>query len=262
MGIKEFTPGIYENMPMNEYRNIKALNKSSMVYLQRSEFHYSNSQLGQNDGKISRAIAIGTALDMRLFEYECFKQNIKTHPFKTPKKYFIDNREIIYLHPEDLATIETMYSSLMKHPLTSKIFESGKPQITLLWLDKYTGVPCKARIDWLCEDINLIVDLKTTKNASDINFRWDAKKYKYNWQAAFYQDGYNQLTGNLFNFNFVCIENTPPYAPEQIAIYNLLQIDIDAATLEIDEIKNKYKVYLGNLYHEGYPQEITNLYLP
>jgi len=259
--IQEFNPGIYENMPMSVYRNIPALNKSSMTSLQRSDFHFHYNNKKSNN-KISRALAIGSALDMRLFEPENYKLNIKPHPLKTPRKYITEDREILYLHPEDINMIEKMYESLMAHPLTSNIFASGQPQVSLFWIDESTGIRCKARIDFLCIDINLIVDLKTTKDASYNQFRWDAKKYKYNYQASWYQEGYKSLTGKLLNWNYVCIENTPPFAQEQIAIYNLPQIEMDAAALEIDEIKLKYKHYTQNIIHAGYPIEVQDLYLP
>lgn len=257
----KFKPGIYYDMPMSEYKTIPGLNKSSMSLIKKNLFLYHNS-LKKIEKKISRALAIGTALDLRLFEPEEYKQNIKIHPLKTPRVYQVEDRIIYYIHPDDRKMIETMYTSLTTHPLTSKILASGRSQVTLLWNDHESGISCKARPDFICEDLSLIVDLKTTRDASYDHFKFDAKKFKYHWQGAFYQAGYLQLTGKLFNFIFMCIETQSPYAKEQISVYQLPQIEIDAAIMEIDEIKLKYKDYIQNKDHTGYPEIVTDLYLP
>jgi hypothetical protein len=46
-------------------------------------------------------------------------------------------------------------------PLTA-----GKPEQTMVWQDAQTGVWCRARIDWLHDDLSAIDDLKTTTRSA------------------------------------------------------------------------------------------------
>ena len=81
-------------------------------------------------------------------------------------------------------------------------FKGGKPEVTVLWDDEETGVPMKARIDYLKpEDMN---DLKTFSNAGKCDINWllaqHIVKYHYHIQVATYTEA---LPDHEFNFVFV-----------------------------------------------------------
>lgn len=255
----EFKEGIFANISMAEYRVIPALNKSAMTSIDISSFHYHNA-LKAKRKKISRALAIGSALDMKLFEPELYSKNVKIHKWKTPKEFIVNKEQVLYLHEDDMAMIDSMHRSIFQNPLTSKIFQSGLSQTTLLWMDSETGIHCKARPDWICEDLELMVDLKTCPLASYNKFRRDAKRFRYDIQALWYLEGWQRLTGKKFTFAFACMEKIAPYSKKQIAVYSLPDPEIEAARQEIEPIKEKYKLYV-NGDREGYPCTIQSLYL-
>jgi len=257
---KIYKPGIYENISIEEYKSIHALNKSSMVAVAQSPNAYHRYKLKER--KLSKSLALGIAIDMLLFTPAQFYLNFKKHPLKTPREYKVDEtRTIYYIHPDDWQKIENMHIALKEHKICSSILSSGRSQLTLIWNDQEHGFLCKARPDWTCDDIHIMADLKTTKNADKKYFSYDADRYKYMWQAAWYVEGMAALTGETYQFVFICIENTDQYVTkEQIAVYRAPEIEIQAALSEMEQAKRNYVRYLSGD-RSGFAQNIEDLYL-
>ncbi len=68
----------------------------------------------------------------------------------------------VFLKPEFLRQIEISAAMIEKHPDLSRCFRGGYPEVVIIWYDQATGVPMKARMDYL--KIQAIVDLKTFSN--------------------------------------------------------------------------------------------------
>jgi hypothetical protein len=78
-----------------------------------------------------------------------------------------------------------------KHPQLSKAFTGGMPEVSVFWTDAQTGVPCKARFDYLKP--RAIVDLKSYENVIGLPVRKAMARcvanYRYHIQAALYLEG-------------------------------------------------------------------------
>lgn len=64
--------------------------------------------------------------------------------------------------PDDWLRIEVTAAMLPLYPNLSKVFVNGYPEVSILWTDPETGVPMKARFDYLKR--KAIADLKTYSN--------------------------------------------------------------------------------------------------
>lgn len=117
-------------------------------------------------------------------------------------------------------TIIDMVASLNSVPLADKLL-NGQHEIPYFWTDEMTNEECKCRLDCLTEVKSqpIIVDLKTTSDASTDGFMRSAVKYGYDFQAAMYSEGYEKNTGKKPLFVFIAIEKEPPYS------VNILQAD-------------------------------------
>ena len=81
-----------------------------------------------------------------------------------------------------------------------------------------TGILCRCRPDFWRED-DIIVDVKTTEDASPEEFSRSLAKWRYHVQAPFYMDGIELATGRRpKGFVFLVVEKKPPYA---VAAYTL-----------------------------------------
>lgn len=113
-----------------------------------------------------------------------------------------------------------MCNALMENDFCRKLL-SGAKETPYFWTDDLTGEACKCRTDCIVEinGIPLVVDLKSTNNASTDAFCKDAVKYGYDFQAAMYLEGVKAVTGREFGFVFIAVEKTEPYS------INVLQAD-------------------------------------
>jgi len=93
----------------------------------------------------------------------------------------------IFLSPSLYTDIEIASAIIQNHRQLRKAFTGGQPEVSIFWFDPATGVPCKARIDYLKP--RAIVDLKTFVSRDmnpDKAIARAVATYKYHIQAAFY----------------------------------------------------------------------------
>lgn len=114
--------------------------------------------------------------------------------------------------------IKAMAAKLREHPMAAALLnpDHGRPELSLFWTDRPTGVAERARIDWLHERAGgrtVIVDYKTTLNAHPDGLSKALHQYGYHIQGAFYADGAQALGLGGPDLLFVLIfqEKTPPY---------------------------------------------------
>jgi hypothetical protein len=80
-----------------------------------------------------------------------------------------------------------MGSAMLGHPAAALLLGiSGEAETTHMWTDATTGLQCKCRPDWISEDGGILVDLKTTEDASPREFQRSIAKWRYHVQAGWY----------------------------------------------------------------------------
>ncbi len=94
------------------------------------------------------------------------------------------------LSAELMARIEYAAAMIEKHPQLSLAFTGGMPEVSIFWTDEETGIPCKARLDYLKPQA--VVDLKTFTNQFGMPIRKAIARqmanYRYHIQARWYLD--------------------------------------------------------------------------
>lgn len=113
---------------------------------------------------------------------------------------------------------KAMAKSVLTHPVASHLFsaEHGKPEQVLIWWDAELGVWRRAMVDHLPHPGGtrrpVLVDLKTTTDASRKALAKTVANFGYHQQAPFYLDGYEALfPGSDAAFVFVFVEKAPPH---------------------------------------------------
>ena len=138
---------------------------------------------------------------------------------------------------------------------------NGAKEQPFFWTDEPTGEECKCRVDCLT-DIDgevVIIDYKTTANASTHKFVRDMYSYGYHFQAGMYCTGVKEALSlpKLPRFIFIAQEKKPPYS------INRIELPEDVIQLGVD----LFREYIG-IYHDckmtdwwyGYngPTSLTN----
>jgi exodeoxyribonuclease VIII len=93
------------------------------------------------------------------------------------------------------------------------------------------GHKFKAKPDAIIDSMRLILDIKTTDDASPHRWQWSAVDYGYHRQAFIYQEALRQAMGKKYRFYFAVVEKPKPSTrgiPPTVALYEL-----DDATMEM-----------------------------
>ena len=224
--------GIHHNIPSKEYHSWTDIVSNS--YLGRLAKVPAAAKIPQDE---TAAMAFGRAFHCYVLEgADVFKtqftipDSFPTKPNKRSTQKTIDayaewkkalgDRQPITA--DDVLEIINMRDAVMEHPFASKLLAEGISETTLIWQDEETGLMCKARPDRIPEgNKGVILDLKSTNNASKYSFQNDCVKFGYAREGAMYLEGFGRLTGTLYNdliFSLIAVEKEPPYRVEVYTI--------------------------------------------
>jgi hypothetical protein len=129
------------------------------------------------------------------------------------------------IKPEDFRRAVAVADYCRAHPIVGLALKRGLGERSLFWIDPATGAPCKARIDWMTNDI--IFDWKTFDNVhSDETIERQIRKMFYDYQHAWYVEGFFQVFGIRPQFHHVFIQEEPI----KVQITQIVQASIEEIT--------------------------------
>lgn len=251
---------IIPNMPAREYHAHPAVSKSVLDKVARSPLH-ARAYLDGEREEPTPAMQFGTALHAAVLEpelyansYVVFDGDRRTKAGKEAYELLISSGATI-ISRADYDAISAMAKAITYHPVAGAyVGDSGKAEHSVFWTDQVSNLECKCRPDLWLDQRGIIVDLKTTEDASPAGFAKSVANYRYHVQAAHYLAG-----TQAERFIFIAVEKKAPYA---VAVYEL-----DPASLELGiQTRNRdlatYAVCAGNNYWPGYSEQIETLTLP
>lgn len=162
----------------------------------------------------------------------------------------------------DMRVCRIIAARVRKHPFLSEALKEGKAEQSVFWKDADTGVLCRARPDWMAQGFvsNMIIDLKSTTDASPVGFQRSIIKYRYHVQAAMYLDAMESLAGEkIQDFLFAAWEKTSPFAN---AVYCADTDMIEAGRKEYKQLLRQYARCLESDTWPGYSEDVVPLGLP
>jgi hypothetical protein len=160
---------------------------------------------------------------------------------------------------DEMTACVNISQNFRKSRLAELLFVSGKAERTIVWQDKETGVPCKARLDWLTDDYTTIADIKSAEDASRAGFSKSFANYNYHRQVAWYSEGVEALTGQRPIFVFPVYEKEPPYAT---ANYYAKTEIVEHGKREMRRLLRTYADCLSKQKWPGYDDEILPIDTP
>ena len=174
------------------------------------------------------AMKLGSAIHMNVLQPEEFNKNYAVSPKfdrrtkigKEDYKNFVNNNlSKTVISESDFEIIEQITMKLMKDKMVKSLLQQGEPEKIIQWHNEHYDVNCKGMLDYHREGADMIIDLKTTQDASYNGFMRSVKKYKYHKQAAFYLDAVKAQ-----RFFIIAVEKSPPFA---INIFELSENMLD-----------------------------------
>lgn len=123
------------------------------------------------------------------------------------------------LTAEQNAAARAIAHSVWSHPVARRLLGYDvETELTVLWTDAPTGLPCRCRVDRAAQSRRIVMDLKTTNDASAHAFVRAIKDRAYHMQAAYYLDGLAASGDPAFvgasdwSWVWLAVETSPPYA--------------------------------------------------
>lgn len=198
--------------------------------------------------------------------------NGKTAMDESVFQFAVANGEPLYgkelLKQDEYDDVMAMAGSLMNHPAGTYLLSmpGGSAELSLYWTDPVSGVLCKCRPDFMIEPCDqfpngLLLDLKTTEDASPAWFAKSAYNFGYHIQAAWYCWGFMMAFGTKAPppFIFGAVEKSAPYAS---AFYSASDDQITLGSIRYRELLNAYSGCLRSGRWPGYSTEVNPLALP
>lgn len=207
-----------------DYHAMEGLSKTSLDWLNRSPAHF--KCWSEQPPQATAAMEKGVAFHLAALEPDLY--DIRISVWTGGRKYgkawdeFSElNKEKVIISDQDHLDITAMVSSIQAHPAANLLLTKKERLIEASIFSEIANIKCKARPDLIIgQDCDLLVDLKSTVNASPQEFTKAIYNFRYHVQAAFGLD----VTAKAFGedpqlpqlsdrrFIFVAVEKDPPYA--------------------------------------------------
>jgi hypothetical protein len=148
------------------------------------------------------------------------------------------DRSIITLDQEGAA--QKQRAAVLAVPELAEILKRGRAESSVFWNDATTGLDCRCRPDWLTKASSgkaIVLDLKTTADASADAFGRSIWTYGYHRQAAHYTAGIEAQGIEVEAFVFAVVTNSYPFVA---AAYVLDEDSLAQGQEEISELLDLY----------------------
>jgi PDDEXK-like domain of unknown function (DUF3799) len=152
-------------------------------------------------------------------------------------------------------------AEVRRNKLAQRYLNRGLAELILLWREeKFGGVWCKARIDWLSESVaDVMCELKTSNSISPRVFGARFANYGYDVQAAFYERGYRKITGRTLHAKCIAVESAEPH---DVIVFDLAEA-IDVGGEYVEEYLARFHACMQSGEWPGqYPETEVSLQLP
>lgn len=264
-------PGIYFNLSNEDYHNDLSLSNSGMGNLAHTpkfgptistpKKYWWNSPFNPDREPLdTQALKTGRALHTFLLEPEQFHKEFKI-------KEGVQNTKAKGMIGEGaFKDIQNATAALRQEKQIYPLFKNGYPEVSIFWIDEETGVPCRARMDYL--NPLFATDYKTTANIYDLGY--SIIDYGYTRQSAFYLRGieaikklmredklnyiYGEVSDEFLNnfmqtthdkFFFVFQEKTAPYVARAETLCS------DTQSIGLERAKHAMQIYKENYELQG-----------
>ena len=228
----QIEPGIYYDIPFEEYKTWDAVSNSKLNLAAKSAAHYKQ---GFGD-KTTPALRMGSLTHCGVLEPDQLGKRYVVEPDFASMPENVDakgnrsfssattfvkevRRSFAQYHDRKQIVTQAEYdrvvgvaNSLARKEKVRELLSHGNAEVSLAWTDVATGLACKCRIDWLqvTDDLVRIVDLKTCRDAR--KFQSSIADYGYHRQMAFYVRGIEAIMGiRRIETHLIAVETEAPY---------------------------------------------------
>lgn len=276
--MSQYLQGIFHDMPNEQYHRNIAAGSSGLKLLDQSPRHYWQQYINpdrEHDDESTPAQKLGKATHTAILEPAAFDDRYTVMPDDLDRRTNAGKQvwaEILESGKEPLKQsqwdqIVGMSTAVHAHPVMKTIMGCNPLfETSMFWLDADTGAPCKIRPDLCimpCKAFpnGLIVDVKTTGDASPAEFGRMAWNWDMHLQSALYTDGFQTIVGTDQPppFLWLAVEKEAPFA---CAFYRAPPDLLDYGAGEVARLLDIFMQCMTADWWPAYETTIQDLQLP
>lgn len=266
-----------------EYHEGPGISKSHLDCIAgKSPLHYWARYRDPNRERNNETPAkqLGTAIHSIILEPDLFTKHYAVNPGGFDRRtnvgkaewaaFLAENQGKIILEDDGYQKCLAIRDAVNRHPLASGLLRApGKAEQAFFALEPDTGELVKCRLDYMHDGGAVVVDVKSTEDASPSGFGKSAANYRYFIQPPWYFDILETLYGETpRHWAFLALEKDPPFA---IGIYYATQdqMDIGREFARRDMLRITKLIAAEKAWQEGdppvwvdYATEVAPLELP
>jgi len=247
-----------------QYHAHAAVSRSMLQELKKSPYHYYYKYLSglYEQEELTPSLIIGDCVHTCFLEPEKANDryiqapdiNKRTKAGKEEWAAFEEeHKDKIIMTEHQMDETSKMVASLINNEYAVGLVENAQIEKSILFAHE-TGIQCKVRPDaWRGE---LVVDLKTTADASYRAFQNSAYKFGYYLQAGMINQALKSLDIEMQRFVFVCVENKEPYAT---AVYILDRDAIEYGVAQFDDLMGRLAKHVETNSWPAYDVQVLHL---
>jgi len=255
-------PELIYDLPFPDYLNLDRLSSSGLKDIDKNPAYFDYRR--KNPSPSNPSQSLGTHTHGLVLQPE-------THHFAVPpdvdrrtkkgkmawEEFIAGSQGALVVTMEQHEKALAMQKAVIAHPYARALLGAGKPEVSALW-DQF-GAQCKARFDWLPDEFDVLVDLKTCSDASPTGFAKACGNWSYHIQAALYSMAAEACGLGKRPMIFIAVENEPPHL---VGLYVIDDQALIAAEYKIERLIEQYAECRERNDWPGYSKEIETLELP
>jgi exodeoxyribonuclease VIII len=231
--------GRIAGMKNEDYHAAPGISKSHLDEIAgRSPMHYWAKYVDPNrEPEVQTpALALGQAIHSAILEPDLFSSKFvvgldlarRSNADKAAHAAFaFENKDKTIVDADDYEVCLKIRDVVHNHPIASGLLQGGSAEDAFFADDPETGALIKCKTDYLSGDGEMVIDVKSTIDASPFGFGKQAGNFRYDIAPAWYMDVIDKAIGaRPKNFVFLAFEKEAPWA---MGIYYVSEEQIDAA---------------------------------
>jgi hypothetical protein len=206
---------LHYKVPFATYSERIGINATGLKDILKSPGHYRANSL--QPVKASPAMELGTLVHALLLEPK------RAAAIEVKGGYALLPADDAKAEPSrhTVASFETaqrMADAVRANDVATRLLAKGRSEVSMWWHDPVHKAVCKARVDFIAEDVDgkpMALDIKTARDVDRDSFAKASHNYRYDLQAAHYCEAGRETGAFDHNrFAFIVVKSTPPfYAP-------------------------------------------------
>ncbi len=202
---------------MIDYGTVPGVNFSTLKHMAKSPLAYRHAV--DNPRADTASLRLGRYVHALVFEPQNVDASYAVYEHGARRGKVWDAYSDLYADKTILTESEArpardMAAAVRAHPLVRPYLDApdGVFEEVITWVDPYTRIACKARLDWHIKSLGVLVDLKTTRSIEMRAFGADVARYEYHCQLAHYANGLDIARGWMPRRQlFVAVEKAAPH---------------------------------------------------